>query len=166
MNTPSPDYLAQLLAEEKALQFAAFDNTTAFALGQVALDLAATAGLPVAILIRRNGQRIFQAALPGTGPDNDSWLDRKSRLVDRLGHSSYYLRNLAASKGTTVEEMYQVDPAQHAAHGGAFPITLAGTGVIGTIAASGLDQRDDHYFAVDAVRHFLERSKQSGEARP
>jgi uncharacterized protein (UPF0303 family) len=156
---PAHEYLEALLKEEAELQFSSFDNATAFALGQTAVDRATAENLPVAVLIRRNGQRIFQASLPGTGADNDSWLDRKSRLVDQLAHSSYYMRNLAAGKGRTVAEMYHLDSARYAADGGAFPITLAGTGVIGTIAVSGLDQKEDHYFAVRMVREFLERTK-------
>ncbi len=100
-------------------------------------------------------RKAVKASLPGTSPDNDSWLDRKSRLTERLGHSSYYLRNLAAGRGTTAEEMYQLDPAHYAASGGAVPVIVSGTGMVGSITVSGLDQKDDHHFAVDTVRQFL-----------
>lgn len=158
--TPNAEEQLRILAEEEqTLQFPDFSNTTALALGNKAVELATKEKLPVAILIRRNGQRLFQAALPGTGIDNDSWLDRKSRLVDHLGHSSYHMRLLAASKGSTVEEMYYLDSSRFAAHGGAFPISLAGTGIIGTITISGLDQQEDHHFAVRTVREFLSEQR-------
>jgi uncharacterized protein (UPF0303 family) len=40
-------------------------------------------------------------------------------------------------------------------HGGAFPIYLNGTGLVGAIIASGLHQRVDHAMVVDAMAGFL-----------
>ena len=40
---------------------------------------------------------------------------------------------------------------EFAAHGGSFPISLAGTGVIGAVTVSGLPQRDDHQLVVEAL---------------
>jgi uncharacterized protein (UPF0303 family) len=86
--------LAQLEEQEERLQFTKFDNETALALGQHLLAAARERGLPVTISVRRNGQRLFHAALPGTSPDNDAWIERKSRVVDRYGHSSF-LRSMS-----------------------------------------------------------------------
>src|SRR5881392_4511423 len=83
------DLLAQLADQEERLQFAKFDNETALALGQQLLAAARDRGLPVTISVRRNGQRLFHAALPGTSADNDAWIDRKGRVVDRYGLSSF-----------------------------------------------------------------------------
>jgi uncharacterized protein (UPF0303 family) len=156
--------LAQLLAEEEELHFSKFDNFTAFELGQFAVRRATDQQLAIAILIRRNGQRIFQASLPGTSPDNDYWLDKKSRLTDRLNHSSYFLKVLADSKSTTVEEMYCLESGRYAAYGGSFPISLLHTGVIGTFAISGLDQAEDHEFAVESLRCYLGQLQKKTDA--
>jgi uncharacterized protein (UPF0303 family) len=48
-----------------------------------------------------------------------------------------------------------LDPALYAAHGGAFPIRVAGAGVIGVVAVSGLPQREDHALVVTALTQFL-----------
>ena len=39
--------------------------------------------------MRRNGQRLFHAALEDATADNDAWVGRNSAVVDRDGHFSY-----------------------------------------------------------------------------
>ena len=53
--------------------------------------------LPVTIDIRRHGQQLFHAALPGTTAENDSWIERKVNVVNRFAAASYLVgRRLAA----------------------------------------------------------------------
>ena len=42
------------------------------------------------------------AALDGTSPDNDEWIRRKSNVVDRFGHSSFYVGTLCRLQGGTI----------------------------------------------------------------
>jgi uncharacterized protein (UPF0303 family) len=147
--------LAELAEQEDRLQFDAFDNHVAWELGSRMREAAGERGLPVAIEIRRNGQRLFHAALPGTGPDNDAWLMRKARVVDRYGLASYHVGERARQDGKSFEEQSRLDPDLYAAHGGAFPVTLRGTGVIGTVAVSGLPQLEDHELVVEQLARFL-----------
>jgi len=49
----------------------------------------------------------------------------------------------------------RLDPDRFAAHGGAFPLTIRGTGVVGTITVSGLPQVEDHAFVVAQLEAFL-----------
>ena len=84
-----PVALLELLrAEEAELTLDRFDERDAWRLGVQLVEAAGAEGLPVAISIRRNGQRLFHAALPGASADNDAWLDRKCRVVDRYSASS------------------------------------------------------------------------------
>ncbi|MCE7004350.1 heme-degrading domain-containing protein [Kibdelosporangium philippinense] len=145
----------ELAAQEERLQFDRFDNDTAIALGQQMLAAAAQRGLPVVISVRRNGQRLFHVALPGTSPDNDAWIERKSRVVDRYGHSSFHIGTQARESGSTFEEQSRLDPDLYAAHGGVFPVVLRGTGPIGTVGVSGLPQAEDHAFVVEQLTAFL-----------
>jgi uncharacterized protein (UPF0303 family) len=149
-----PD-LASLLADEERLVFPHFDHDTAWELGSAMRSAAIAEGLPLVIAIRRNGQCLFYSALPGTSADNDAWIDRKSAVVDRFGHSSYYVGCLFRSRGGDFDTDSRLDVNLFAAHGGAFPLTIRGTGPVGVIAVSGLPQVEDHRFVVAALERYL-----------
>lgn len=156
MTDPQP-LLADLAAEEEELQFRGFSNDDAWELGSALVTTARRQGAPVAVGITRNGHRLFHAALPGATPDNDAWIERKTRVVDRFGHSSLYMRRLAEDAGTTVQEMFGLDPRRYAAHGGAFPILVRAVGPVGVVVVSGLPQLEDHRMVVTALRNHLAR---------
>jgi uncharacterized protein (UPF0303 family) len=145
----------ELLEQESRLTFTRFDNETALALGEHLLAAARAQALPVTISVRRNGQRLFHAALPGTSADNDAWIERKSRVVDRYGHSSFLVGTQFREKGSSFEAGSRLDPDQYAAHGGVFPVIVAGVGPVGTVGVSGLPQADDHAFVVEQLTSFL-----------
>jgi uncharacterized protein (UPF0303 family) len=147
--------LDELAAHESTLVFDRFDDDTAWRLGVALRDAASAAGHPVAISIRRNGQRLFHAALPGASADNDGWLERKSAVVDRYGQSSLRVGTGFRSRGKTFEDDSRLDPALYAAHGGAFPVIVRDVGCVGTIAVSGLPQVEDHRLVVEVLEAFL-----------
>ena len=147
--------LAELRAHEAALVFDRFDEDDAWRLGVQLVEAARAEQLPIAISIRRNGQRLFHAALPGASADNDAWLDRKCRVVDRYSTSSYAVGTAFVVDGTTFDESSRLDTAVYAAHGGAFPVRIKGVGVVGTVGVSGLPQADDHAFVVRELGRFL-----------
>jgi uncharacterized protein (UPF0303 family) len=101
--------------------------------------------------VRRFGHPLFYCALPGTSPDNPVWAQRKANTVARFHRSSYYMCLELQLKGTTLADRFGLTLNEFAAHGGSFPISLAGTGVIGAVTVSGLPQRDDHQFVVEAL---------------
>jgi uncharacterized protein (UPF0303 family) len=47
--------------------------------------------------------------------------------------------------------------ADYATHGGAFPLAVTGTGVIGSATISGLPQRSDHEIVVEGLCAILGR---------
>jgi len=154
MSTEDVD-LEELRAQEDELQFSSFTNTTAWELGCALVDAARRDELGVTIDIRRGDQQLFHAALPGTAPNNDVWIERKNRVVRRFGHSSFFMGTLYDGLGTTLAARQLVDPERFAAHGGAFPIIVRDVGVVGTVTASGLPQADDHRLVVTVLRAFL-----------
>jgi uncharacterized protein (UPF0303 family) len=155
--TDSDPTLDQLAAEEAELQFPAFTEDDAWALGSAMVATARAAGAPVAIDITRHGHQLFHAALPGSSPDNDRWIERKTRVVDRFGHSSLYMRTLCAQDGSTLQNTFLLDEREFAAHGGAFPLLVRGVGPVGTVVVSGLPQVEDHRMVVAALREHLAR---------
>jgi uncharacterized protein (UPF0303 family) len=108
-------------------------------------------GLPVTISIRLGEQRVFHAALPGTSADNDSWVDRKSRVVRRFGCSSLEVQDRYA-KGDPDRffSAFGLSPSEYAPAGGAVPIRVRGT-LVGVLAVSGLESTEDHELAVSAL---------------
>jgi uncharacterized protein (UPF0303 family) len=150
------EILEQLLLEEKRLQFSAFDEDTAWKIGCWLVDYATQNKLPITIDIQRGEQQLFHASRPGTSADNDEWIKRKVRLVNRFGHSSFYIGQLLKSEGKSIEKKFLLPESEFAPHGGCFPIIINGTGVIGTITVSGLPQEEDHKVVVQAIKHHLE----------
>jgi uncharacterized protein (UPF0303 family) len=147
--------IARVEQEERELVFRSFTHDEAWTLGCLLVELAAEQDLPVTIDIRRGGQQLFHAAREGTVPDNDTWVERKVRVVQRFGASSYLVGLRAREKGTTFAAQHELPLQEYAAHGGAFPVRVDGVGVVGTVTVSGLPQADDHALVVQAVRQFL-----------
>ncbi|WP_217545496.1 heme-degrading domain-containing protein [Streptomyces sp. GbtcB6] len=150
--TPSVEELEK---QERLLVFRQFTYDEAWALGSLLVEMARERQAPVAIDIHRAGQQLFHAALPGSTPDNDAWITRKRRVVERYGSASYLVGARFRAKGTTFEESSRLDPDEYAAHGGSFPITVENVGVIGSVTVSGLPQLEDHRFVVAALESFL-----------
>jgi uncharacterized protein (UPF0303 family) len=155
--TDAAPSLAELAAEEQDLQFTRFTHDDAWDLGAALVATGRERGLPIAVDITRNRHQLFHAALAGATPDNDSWIRRKTAVVDRFGHSSLYVRQSSIERGTTFEAEFGLDPASFAAHGGAFPILVRDVGPVGAVVVSGLPQVADHRMVVAALRAHLAR---------
>jgi uncharacterized protein (UPF0303 family) len=159
MTTPTDAVLsviADVEAQERSLVFTRFDNDDAWRLGCELVEIARERDLGVTIDIRRGTQQLFHAALPGTTADNDDWIQRKVRVVQRFEESSYLvgLRSIAAGV-PFVDARDDLPVAQYAAHGGSFPIRVRDVGVVGAVTVSGLPQEADHALVVEALRSFL-----------
>jgi uncharacterized protein (UPF0303 family) len=148
--------LEALLLEEKELQFTQFNEDTAWKIGCWLVDYAVQNELAITIDIQRGEQQLFHASRPGTSADNDEWVKRKVRLVNRFGHSSFFMGQFLKAEGKSIEELFLVSERDFAPHGGCFPIIIKGTGPIGTITVSGLPQEEDHQTVVKAIKHYLE----------
>ncbi|MFE1908341.1 heme-degrading domain-containing protein [Streptomyces gardneri] len=144
-----------LEAQEARLVLPRFTYEDAWALGTLFVDMARERRAPVAIDIRRGAQQLFHCALPGSSADNDAWIDRKRRVVERYGASSFLVGARFRAKGTTFEASSRLDPDRYAAHGGSFPVAVEGAGVIGSVTVSGLPQAEDHAMVVEALERLL-----------
>lgn len=149
--------MAEIEAQEKRLVFTRFHYDDAWALGSILVGIARERSLPVTIDITRGEQELFHAALAGTAANNDEWMTRKARTVRKYGVSSFLVGLRHRSSGTPFETRPWTNNLQFSAFGGSFPITIADSGVIGTVTVSGLAQEDDHALVVEAIELFLAR---------
>ncbi|KOX24684.1 hypothetical protein ADL06_21370 [Streptomyces sp. NRRL F-6491] len=144
-----------MAAQEARLVLPRFTYEDAWTLGTLLVSLARERKAPVAVDVRRGAQQLFHCALPGSSADNDAWIDRKRRVVERYGESSFLVGARFRAKGTTFEASSRLDPDRYAAHGGSFPIGVEGAGVIGSVTVSGLPQAEDHALVVEALERLL-----------
>jgi uncharacterized protein (UPF0303 family) len=152
---PNDNVLQELLKLEEEIVFTRFTNDMAVEIGMKLYETALEQGKAITIDITRNGHRLFHLAMQGTAADNEQWIRRKNNVVNRFGHSSYYISNLVRESGVTFEDIFEVSGADYAAHGGAFPIIIRDVGIVGTVTVSGLPQKEDHELAVQVLRTFI-----------
>jgi uncharacterized protein (UPF0303 family) len=153
MGHPS-EFHDRILAEEQELVFDAFTRADAWELGSRMRAAALDRGLPIVIGIVLGGQRVFHCALDGATPDNDSWLERKTRATLHFHRSSMGVGEQFRVQGRVYETDSRLPADQYAANGGVFPVRLHGTGVVGAVGVSGLPQVQDHEFVVEQLRAF------------
>ena len=143
--------MEKIALQERELVLPRLDAQTAWELGSRLRTMAAERGLAVVIDVRRFGQPLFYAAMEGTTPDNVEWVRRKSNVVARFHHSSYAVGLKQKSKNETLLESQGLPLADYATHGGSFPLSVRGAGVVGSVTVSGLPQRMDHELVVEAL---------------
>lgn len=151
--------LEDLLQEEVRLTFRTFTDEDAWSLGTTMVERAQSEDAPLVISIQRGPRQLFFAAMPGTSFDNQDWVDRKGRVVMRFDRSSLYVGQLCRDLDTTLQGKYFLPADRYAPYGGAFPIRVAGAGVVGFVGVSGLPQLDDHRFVTSAVAAHLSLSQ-------
>jgi uncharacterized protein (UPF0303 family) len=143
--------LQSIAAQEHALVFPHFDADTAWQLGAYLHEIAKARGMALAIDIRTFGQPLFFSMLDGATPDNVNWARRKSNTVAHFRRSSYAVGLTLQQSNATLADKHSLAASEYASHGGAFPLTVKGAGVIGSVTVSGLPQRADHELVVEAL---------------
>jgi uncharacterized protein (UPF0303 family) len=145
----------ELLAQEASVTLPSLSEEDAIDIGLLALETARDRGLPITIEVRRGGRVAFRATLAGSSADQDSWIARKARVVERFGHSTLHERVRHEAAGTTFTEKTGLPESRYAAHGGGVPLAVAGTGMVGVLLISGLPQLDDHALAIEVLRRWI-----------
>ncbi len=147
--------VAILKTQEQMAQFPAFSEEVAFDLGSAIYAIARSRQAPVVVNIRSSDRVYFHAAMPGTVPDNDNWVRRKSNVVLRYHQSSLLFGDMLALKGREINPDMGIDLMNFASHGGSFPLRVKKAGVVAAITVSGLPQLDDHRMIVEGLDKFL-----------
>lgn len=148
--------LTTLLEQETRLQWPQFDQQSAWQLGCKLKEIAEQREASVALEVYAFGQILFSYAMPGSFITNQQWIERKRHTVLEYGHSSYYMGCYNRQKGRVFEQLAHVDAHYYCAHGGAFPLRIRNSGLIGAVSASGLPETEDHALLVDALTALLE----------
>lgn len=143
--------IALILTQESALVFPTFDEATAWAIGLRIRDIALSRNQGVFIDIRLWDRVLFTHAMAGTSSDNEDWVRRKVNVVKRFQCSSYRKGLELKRDGKVLDAAIGCNPMDYAAHGGGFPVRIAGGPIIGCITVSNLPQREDHKLAVEAI---------------
>ncbi|MFY9988235.1 MAG: heme-degrading domain-containing protein [Chthoniobacterales bacterium] len=143
--------LEKIELQENELILPKFDFEIAWQIGTRLHDLGIAGQFPIVVDVRYFGQPLFYSALPASVPDNAEWIRRKSNTVARFHRSSYRVGLMLQQDGTNLFDRYALASTDYASHGGAFPVHVRDSGVIGSIGVSGLPQRDDHELVVEAL---------------
>lgn len=143
--------------QEALLIYDSFDADAAWHLGQTLVACAAARERGVTIEIVLADQLRFHFAGDATAPLNADWCRRKARLTRHFSRASLSVALQLQQEGSTLAQRYGLDPGQYAAAGGAFPLRVGSLGCVGSVAVSGLAQREDHALVVQALATCLGR---------
>lgn len=149
--------MERVALQERELRLPRLDARTAWDLGVRLRTMAEERGLAVVIDVRQFGQPLFYTAMEGTVPDNVEWVRCKGNVVARFHRSSYAIGLKLKAKNETLTEQQGLPLADYATHGGSFPLTVVGAGLVGSVTVSGLPQRADHELVVEALCGLLGR---------
>ena len=147
----------ELIAHENDCLLPILDNAVAISIGEIAKNIGFERNLPIAIEIRIGEWQVFKAALPGSKPENDGWINRKANVVNLTQHSTMYERVKAEEEGIDWHQKHAVVDATHAIHGGGLALNVTGQGLAGILIVSGLEQVADHMLGVEIVTEYLAR---------
>lgn len=148
--------LEVLKQQEETLTFNSFDANDAWAIGSAIREKVKRSNAGAIIDITCNQVPLFTCCVGGITHHNFTWIARKRNTAQEYWQSSYRVALELEEKGKTFEDrgLHSID---FAASGGAFPIRLLHSGVIGAIVVSGMLQTEDHQFIVDVVSQHLGR---------
>lgn len=146
-----------LLQQELDCQLSHFDLDVAKDIGAIATEIGSERQLGIVISIHMGEWEVFKAALPGSKPENDSWINRKANVVNLTQHSTMYERVKSEESGIDWHSEHGVKDETHAIHGGGFPIYVKDEGFKGILLISGLPQVEDHKLAVEILQIFINR---------
>ena len=105
------ELLNALKQQELNLQFSSFTNDDAVWIGLYLYERAKKENLPITVDITRSMHQLFHISLPGTSPDNDQWVLRKNKLVNRFQISSFpiIIKDVGVVGTITVSGLAQAD---------------------------------------------------------
>ena len=158
MATTTGGFTSEALAlEAKTLTLESLTQAQALEIGGIAQEIGLARKLPIAVEVRMKDWIVFHASLPGSSPENDSWIARKANVVNATGHSTLHERVLAEEQGIDWHETTGLSEELHAIFGGGLALNVVGLGLTGILLVSGLEQVEDHLLGVEILTEYLAR---------
>lgn len=148
------EMLEQIARDEQDVVLNSFSAEDAWGLGSLMVQMARERGVSLAISIDVNGQKLFYYAFEGTHLNNESAVARKSRVAHVFRCCSLQVFCELQVEGGTIAGRGRY-PRDYLALGGAVPIRLRNSGVIGTVCVSGLAHTEDHRFVIEAMKSYI-----------
>ena len=148
---------AGLALEAKTLTLASLTQAQALEIGAIAQEIGLDRKLPIAVEVRMKDWIVFHASLPGSTPENDSWIARKANVVNATGRSTLHERVLAEEQGIDWHATTGLSEELHAIFGGGLALNVVGLGLTGILLVSGLEQVEDHLLGVEILTEYLAR---------
>ena len=144
-----------LIEEENSLTLTSLEVIDAITIGEIAKEMAVVRKLPIAIEVRISDWTVYHASLPGSSKENQSWIDRKARVVTLRRHSTLFERVKSEELGLNWYKENNLSEELYAIHGGGLPLVTKGGEFKGTLLISGLPQVEDHQFGVEVLKTYL-----------
>ena len=152
---------SQLLQDEELLSLPSLKVSDALEIGEIAKSLGVLRSLPIAIEVRIRDWVTYHASLPGSTIENQSWIDRKARVVLLKHHSTLFERVRAEEREVNWHKANNSLDETHAIHGGGLPLITKSDGFVGVLLISGLPQVEDHLLGVEVLTEFIARKGES-----
>ena len=93
--------------------------------------------------------------MEGSNQRHALWVKRKQNMVNTIQISTLHACQQLIAEGKDQWKDWRLNEAEYGAIGGGFPFILVGTGVIGSVACSGLPHEEDHKLLIDAISEIL-----------
>lgn len=155
MTKPERSRVEALAAEEVDLVFPKFDLDDVWMLGSRIVERARAVGHKITVDIRRQDVILFRAALPGSTPDQQYWVNGKSATTLRLERSTAVLEAEFGAANFDPDSIGWLPHGQYVISAGSVPVRVAGVGVIAAVTVSGLASDADHDLIVTSMREHL-----------
>jgi len=136
---------------EKQLVLESFSNKKAMEIGLQIIELAKRKDLVIGVEVCRLNHTVFLYLDDGLSADKRNWLRRKSNVAKNFEESSLAVKQNLKNKGMSLNGTFGLDDSKFIAFGGAMPIMVKNTGLVGAVTVTGLSDVDDHNIIVDAL---------------
>jgi len=129
-----------------------FNNRIGLEMGLAIVNLAKERNQNIAVQVERLNHIIFLFVDDNLPADKHNWLRRKANVAKHFEESSFSVKNDLQNGNMTLAETFALDEKEYLAKGGAIPIFVKNTGMIGIITVSGLHDEEDHKIIIDALK--------------